>query len=335
MTGGGLAGVTIAEARKDLNSDLIADHSVTKETLVINGVVTTPNMGASASQTSYFIQDATGGIDVFFFGLTTTSYAIGDSVRVIGTAAQYRGLVEFMPLVLDTVNFTILKHNAKVPTPLRLTLHQFVTNAESYEGQLIELDTLYKATGTWPASPANVSLYLTNASKADTVQMFLDLDAAIGGPTEPAYPINVVGVVSQYSSGSTVNNNGYEIVPRSAADIIHTPGTSAVQDKFSGIPKNFELHNSYPNPFNPSTTILYGLPQQSRVSVKVYSLLGQEVRTLVNDIQSASYYRITWNGRDNYGMQVSSGVYFFRMSAEPVSGNDQPFVQVKKMMLMK
>jgi hypothetical protein len=110
---------------------------------------------------------------------------------------------------------------------------------------------------------------------------------------------------------------------------------TGVLSAFAKIPTTYELLNNFPNPFNPSTTIQYGLPHESRVTMKVYSLLGQEVSTLVNDVQSASYYRVTWNGRDQSGMQVSSGVYFFRMVAEPVNGDAQPFVQVRKMLLMK
>ncbi len=334
-SGSGLVGVTIAEARKDLNNDLIADHSITKDTLVIYGVITTPNMGASASQTSFFMQDSTGGIDAFGFGLPPVTYSKGDSVLVIGTVSQFRGLVEFTPLVLDTLHFQILKHNATLPKTKHLTLHQFVTNAESYEGQLIELDTLYKATGTWPAAlVGNVSVYLTNAAKTDTVQMFLDLDAAIGGSTEPLYPINVVGFVSQFSSATTVYNNGYEITPRDTNDIKHT-AIAGVNDALAGIPTVYELQNNYPNPFNPSTTIMYGLPRQSHVTVMIYSVLGQEVATLVNEVQAPSYYRVVWNGQDKKGGQVSSGVYFFRIVAQSTDGKTQPFVEVKKMMLMK
>ena len=326
---------TIGEARIDANHDLIADHTVSKDTLVISGIVTTGNMGLSASQTSYFIQDGTGGIDVFAFGLTATNYLRGDSVRVVGTAAQFRGLVEFTPLVLNDAYFTVLKHTT-IPTPQRLTIHQFATNAESYEGQLIEIDTVYKATGTWPAAGlGNVSIFVTNASKTDTAQMFLDIDAAIGGTKEPAYPISVIGIVSQFSSSATVYNNGYEIAPRDSVDIIHTPGTAGVANGLQGVPKSFQLMNNYPNPFNPTTMIEYGLPQQSRVTIKVYSILGQEVRTLVDGMQEASYYRVQWNGRDNNGIQLSSGVYFFRMFANPLNGKGNAFTDVKKMMLMK
>lgn len=213
----GTKAVTIAEARKDTNNDFIPDHSISKDTLVVYGVITSPNF--QSTQTSYFMQDSSGGINIFSYTLTSTKFVVGDSVYVIGTVAQYRGLTELTPLTVDSVNFGIIKHNAIVPKPKHLTLHQFVLNPENYEGQLIEVDTLYKATGTWPAAGAYASVYLTNVTKADTAQLFIDNDTNIDGTVEPEYPMNVVGIISQYSSASTVYNNGYEIMPRDTADI--------------------------------------------------------------------------------------------------------------------
>ena len=324
--------VKISEARKDANNDLIPDHSTTKDTLALYGVITSPNF--QPSQTSYFIQDSTAGINLFSFTPYSTSFAIGDSVFVVGTVAQFRGLTEFTPLAMDSSHFGLLKHKAAVPKPKRLTLHQFVLNSENYEGSLIEIDTLYKASGTWPAAGSNASIFVTNASKVDTTQMFIDLDTDIDGTPELAYPINVVGIASQYSSGTTVYNNGYEIVPRDTFDIHHQTVLN-VEDLYSGIPKTYELHNNYPNPFNPSTTILYGLPQQSHVTVTIYSVLGQELSSLVNEIQGPSYYRVVWNGQDKNRSQLSSGIYFFRLIAQSTDGKTQPFVQVKKMLLLK
>jgi hypothetical protein len=101
------------------------------------------------------------------------------------------------------------------------------------------------------------------------------------------------------------------------------------------IPKVYELHSNYPNPFNPSTTILYGLPTQSRVVLKVYSLLGQEVASLVDGVQEAGYHRIVWNGLHNNAGQVASGMYLFRMSAQSTDKNGKSFTQVRKMILLK
>jgi len=105
------------------------------------------------------------------------------------------------------------------------------------------------------------------------------------------------------------------------------------KDEETGIiPKGFELLQNYPNPFNSSTTIRYHLSavsgQLSAVSLKIFNLLGQEVRTLVDKRQSAGYYQVLWNGRDNSGKDVSSGIYFYRLKAGD-------FVQTRKMVLLK
>jgi len=113
------------------------------------------------------------------------------------------------------------------------------------------------------------------------------------------------------------------------------PVTTDVEENSSDIPNSYELLNNYPNPFNPSTNIQYGLPHQSNVTLAVYSLLGQEVRSLASGVQNAGSYRVTWNGKDNNGAQMSSGVYFFRLYAQPLDGNAQPIVRTNKMMLLK
>ena len=214
-----------------------------------------------------------------------------------------------------------------------MTLSQYVKNAENYEGVLIQIDTLYKASGTWPAAAASGTIYVTDRSKADTAQVYVNASTDIGGSPEPAYPVNAVFIGGQYSSGTTVNN-GYELLPRDTSDFVHITVLS-VKNASSGIPTSFTLENNYPNPFNPSTTIQYGIAQASRVTVKIYSVLGQEVATLVNGVQGPSYYSVVWNGTNSRGTMASSGVYFYRISAVPVDGKSQTFMQVKKMLLMK
>jgi hypothetical protein len=90
-----------------------------------------------------------------------------------------------------------------------------------------------------------------------------------------------------------------------------------------GVPTTFNLSQNYPNPFNPVTKIEYALPNDAKVSIKIYDMLGREVSVLVNDVQKAGYYKLDWNGSS-----LASGSYFYRM----VAGD---FVAVKKMMLIK
>jgi flagellar hook assembly protein FlgD len=111
--------------------------------------------------------------------------------------------------------------------------------------------------------------------------------------------------------------------------VTHTPGGGTRE-----IPFEFTLEQNYPNPFNPSTSISYTLPIASHVVLKIYSLLGQEVATLVNEERTAGSHIMQWNGQNRSGQAASSGVYFYRMEVRPVGGQ-LPFASVKKMILIK
>jgi photosystem II stability/assembly factor-like uncharacterized protein len=100
-------------------------------------------------------------------------------------------------------------------------------------------------------------------------------------------------------------------------------------------PTRFALEQNYPNPFNPTTTLRYWLPVQSRITLKLYNILGQEVKTLVNDIQEAGYRTAVWNSTNNSGNNVATGVYFYRIEATSVSDKGKSFTEVKKMLLLK
>ena len=102
----------------------------------------------------------------------------------------------------------------------------------------------------------------------------------------------------------------------------------------SNLPTVFKLHNSYPNPFNPSTTIQYDLPQESKVMIKVYSILGQQIATLVDGVVPAGYHQVIWRGSRDDGKTVAGGVYFYRIFAQPL-GKGSGLVQTKKMVMLK
>jgi len=104
--------------------------------------------------------------------------------------------------------------------------------------------------------------------------------------------------------------------------------TSGVKQTVELVPSTFKLNQNYPNPFNPSTVISYQLASISKVHIKVYDILGKEIATLVNEQKPAGNYQITWDGTDNFGNKVTSGVYFYRIDTDN-------FVQTKKMVLMK
>lgn len=94
------------------------------------------------------------------------------------------------------------------------------------------------------------------------------------------------------------------------------------------IPDKFELLQNYPNPFNPTTTISYSIPKPEKVTLEIFDILGQRVAVLKNENQSPGFYSVKWNGMNQNGEFVATGVYFYRL----VAGG---FVSVKKMLLLK
>jgi len=105
--------------------------------------------------------------------------------------------------------------------------------------------------------------------------------------------------------------------------------TDVGDDGTGALPEVFALYQNYPNPFNPQTTIKYQLSQTSQVTLKIFNILGQEVRTLVNKQQPAGTYSVQWDGKDNLGRQASSGIYIFQINA------GDAFKISKRMLLLK
>ena len=104
--------------------------------------------------------------------------------------------------------------------------------------------------------------------------------------------------------------------------------TAVEAEENSRLPDSYRLESNYPNPFNPGTTIEYRLPKRSKVTLVVYNLLGQKIRTLVDERQSAGSYTVTWDGKDEFHRSVSSGMYFYRIIAEN-------YVETRKMLLLR
>jgi hypothetical protein len=96
----------------------------------------------------------------------------------------------------------------------------------------------------------------------------------------------------------------------------------------NGVPASYNLAQNYPNPFNPTTQIQFAIPEAGNVTLKIYNSLGQLVKTLIDGNMSEGYHTVTWNSTNNLGNKLSSGIYFYRITAGS-------FVQVNKMILMK
>ena len=95
-----------------------------------------------------------------------------------------------------------------------------------------------------------------------------------------------------------------------------------------GLPTEFRLSQNYPNPFNLQTLIQYQLAEESWVSLRIYNIQGQAVRTLADEQQEVGYYTVPWDGRDDRGVGVATGLYFYRIQAGT-------YTKTMKMLLLK
>ena len=205
----------------DFMSKIISIDSARKitpdvDTVMITGVTISPNF--QTSNRSYYIWDGTGGIVTFANGMNSPALKLGDSVMITGYTHLYNGLLEFQPLT-DT-SLVVLDSNAVLPQPEVITINELNTNGEMYESHLIEIKGLTKINDqqTWPTSSGNKSIYLTDG--ADTVNVYLDSDMGFYNESEPTFPVNLIGIGSQYSSTGV---GGYEILPRFISDFITAP----------------------------------------------------------------------------------------------------------------
>ena len=104
--------------------------------------------------------------------------------------------------------------------------------------------------------------------------------------------------------------------------------TVGVDPISSNIPEKFSLYQNYPNPFNPNTTIRYDIVNSTHVSLFVYDITGKLVRTIVNEVQATGERAIVWDGRNDNGETMGSGIYFYELTAGELK-------ETKKMILVK
>jgi len=112
------------------------------------------------------------------------------------------------------------------------------------------------------------------------------------------------------------------------------PAPSGIAGIGSNLPVVYALHGNYPNPFNPLTSITYDLPKQSTVKITIFDVRGRMVRTLFNGVQDAARVKMQWNGQDQAGRILPSGLYHLKVEAKALDGSES-FRKTLKMCLMK
>jgi lysophospholipase L1-like esterase len=238
------------------------------------------------------------------------------------------------------------------------------SDAWAYDSKYVRCDTLENGKGYWLKFSSDQEVVLIGASdSADTIEVVKGWNL-IGSVSNPVLISSIIsdppGIITgnffRYSDGyikidTIFPGKGYwvkvnqpgklilstrptlaassriKIVPTSDLPPSPPDGSTAVEQT---IPNEYGLEQAYPNPFNPTTTIKYQLPVDSKVTLKVYDLLGQVVQTLVDGMESAGYKSKEWNAGT-----VASGIYFYRLEATSVSDPTKNFTQVKKMLLIR
>ncbi|EQB63012.1 MAG: hypothetical protein RBG1_1C00001G0591 [candidate division Zixibacteria bacterium RBG-1] len=162
----------------------------------------------------------------------------------------------------------------------------------------------------------------------------VDTFARLYFTTGPTWDPSIHNPIDTFTllSGQGLNYVDTSASPQSIVPHYDPPGNLDVKDdpkgNAAGLPKIFSLSQNYPNPFNAVTVISFALPKTGHVKLEVYNILGQKVKDLVDEVVTAGYKKVVWDGKNNGGNDVASGVYFYRIKT-------QEFVEVMKMTLLK
>lgn len=146
---------------------------------------------------------------------------------------------------------------------------------------------------------------------------------------------SVAGYTDGYYSGSSAETTGSVTV--SATESVYSAnidiGSESTSIEAEGAaPLSFALEQNYPNPFNPSTEIHFTLPKTAAVKLKVYNLLGEEVKTLFDGTHQAGSFTAKWDGTDQHGVQMACGIYLYRLEA---SAGSESYVRTLRMLMLK
>jgi hypothetical protein len=290
------------------------------------------------------------GVPALVFPANNAVNVIADSLlftwRKINTAASYN--LKLMN-VLSTSSYTATDTTLKVFSLARLTNYTWSVQAVNIGGSSpysgVNAFTTVPAV---PAAPSQVSPASAAASvnrlarfvwslpvNASKFRLQVATDNAFATIVADTVVIDTALTLAKPLAASTdyywrVNAQNFGGAGAYSSARLFTTGTVlAIQGPETVIPKVFALSQNYPNPFNPSTTISYDVPKAAYVKIVIYDVLGRVVASLVDGVQPANKYTVVWNASN-----VSTGVYFYRMSARSADGSGD-FNSVKKLLLMK
>jgi hypothetical protein len=278
-----------------------------------------------------YAQDGTAGLTIrqtsggWFNDLTSGELQPGDVVRIVGRTSAFRQLFQINQG--DMVSYELVSADNPLPDAAMLTLEQISLVGRKYQGMLVFVndlvinalgDEVFAAAKTYPIQDATREFGIVDARVPNAG------DTEFGGMTIPTSPFSFKGVLGQFHFTSP--DSGFQLMLIAEGDIDDVVG---VDDEDRTIPAVFALEQNFPNPFNPSTTIQFSLPERSNVRLEIYNSLGQRVTVLyAGEELEAGVHQVVWNGVDQYNRNVASGMYIYRIQAGD-------FTDVKRMIFLK
>jgi hypothetical protein len=200
-----------------------------------------------------------------------------------------------------------------------------VTNASNDGGSVYSVSNTYNGSSTawtengihWNNAPSLSGAPLSSVGSVSTSSFAeFNVTAAISGNGNYSFGLtNNSSDEVYYSSQEGANHPELIIEMSSLSTARQSDVADAVASGEAALPKEYTLSQNYPNPFNGQTMIEYALPEAGQVSLMIYNALGQRVRILVDETQPAGYQRAAWDGRDEHGANVGSGIYFYQLEA--------------------
>ncbi len=173
---------------------------------------------------------------------------------------------------------------------------------------------------------------LSGGGKLANNQTHVNVNTDGSGFAKTKWTLGMVAGVQQVEANAAFNNKSLRNAPFVFKATASIP--SAVEEETAAIPQQFALHQNFPNPFNPETTIQFDLPEAGQVEMNVYDMNGRHVRQLLSAPLPARSHRLIWNGQDDNGRPVDSGIYFLVLRAH-TGGASGALVATRKVVLMK
>jgi Cohesin domain/FlgD Ig-like domain/Dockerin type I domain len=247
---------------------------------------------------------------------------IGASAKKVTPATRDMFVLQKVSNVSLSIGTTTVAHGDSFTVPINL---KNVTGVASVE-VTIKYDPSLMAFEQAAVAEAGQEMQIAyfNDEKSGLVRIAMASSTMLQSDGDVA---NITFRVSNNVRGKVTSQIGVERFIANEANL--TKLTSSGEIEIIGKPTSYQLDQNYPNPFNPSTTISYQIPDDNtQVRLVIYNITGQMIKTLVDGNQNAGVFKVVWDGTNNSGAKVSSGVYFYRIAAGK-------FAQVKKLLLLK